>query len=75
MRDMRIVTQEEFGAFLASYPNPLGQVIRNSVCSFCDTSTGDMWPESLVASYLMADPPFRRRPSGWRIPAPIEEPV
>ncbi len=69
MRQLRSVTPAEFNAYVAAYTPPLTASFRDGVQYYEDTSTGDTFPESLVASYLPASPPRRRRATGHRIPA------
>lgn len=76
MRDMAAVSEPEFNAFLVSYPNPLTEQRIGQVHCYTDTSNGDLWPDSLVASFLPATA-TRRRAGGWRIAVdrPVEEPA
>jgi len=70
VRDLRPVSQDEFQAFLSSYPNPLSsRSTQNGRVFYEDKSSGDEWPDSLVASYNTPQPPKKPRASGWRIPA------
>lgn len=60
-------TAEEFAAFLAAYPRPLERDVTG-ICeppfvSFNDFSRAAMWPDSVVASYLLGDDGAE----GWRI--------
>lgn len=69
MRDLRLVSQGEFDAFVAAYTPPLtAQMQPNGIVAYTDTTGGDAWPDSLVASYLAPNPPKRPRAAGWRIP-------
>lgn len=69
MRDLRAVTQTEFNAFVAGYSPALSSIVQpGGLVAYTDTSNGDEWPDSLVASYLAPQPPKRPRATGWRIP-------
>lgn len=69
MRDLRAVTQAEFNAFVAGYTPALTSIVQpGGLVTYTDTSNGEEWPESLVASCLAPQPPKRPRASGWRIP-------
>lgn len=69
MRDLRVVTQAEFNAFIGAYSPPLTVVAQpNGLIAYTDPSGGAAWPDSLVASYLAPMPPKRPRATGWRIP-------
>lgn len=69
VRDLRIVPQPEFDAFVAAYQPPLtSRAFASGLVAYEDTSNGATWPESLVASYVAPAPPKRPRASGWRIP-------
>jgi hypothetical protein len=72
MRDLRLVTAQEFSAFVASYSPALVPVtMMGGVVAYTDTSNGAEWPDSLVASSLAPQPPKRPRATGWRIPAEV----
>lgn len=70
MRQLRACSADEFKAFVAGYAVPLTFESKdNGLVVYSDTSDGSVWPDSLVASYLMPQPPKRPRASGYRIPA------
>lgn len=72
MRDLRVTIKAEFDAFVAAYTPPLtSRTFSSGLIAYEDTSSGDTWPDSLVASYVAPAPPKRPRASGWRIP--VEE--
>jgi hypothetical protein len=74
VRNLRAVSQSEFSAFVTSYsPALTSQAMQDGLVAYTDTSKGDAWPDSLVASYLAPQPPKRPRATGWRIPV-IEVP-
>lgn len=69
MRDLRLVSQADFNAFIAAYSPPMSnRMLDNGTIVYEDTSDGSAWPDSLVASYLVPMPPKRTRAGGWRIP-------
>lgn len=72
MRQLQAVTPEVFNAFVDGYQPPLTTSLRDGVQCYEDLSTGDTFPDSLVASYLPAGL-RRRRATGHRIPRPPEE--
>lgn len=67
MRDLRLVTAEQFNAFVSAYSPALQAVPANGVVYYVDNSNGAEWPENLVASYVTVGP-NRRRPGAHRIP-------
>lgn len=66
MRDMVAVSEPEFQAFLAAYPNSLVEQRIGQVHCYTDVSDGAEWPDNLVASFLPATA-TRRRSMGWRV--------
>jgi hypothetical protein len=70
MRSLKAVSADEFTAFVGAYqPALTSRPLPNGTVVYEDTSDGSVWPDSLVASYLMPQPPRRPRASGYRIPA------
>lgn len=67
MRGTRLVSADEFGAFLAANP---GMQQRRVGQAQCYLGAGE-WPDNLMASFLPASE-TRRRDSGWRIA--VDEP-
>lgn len=72
MRDMQPVGPEAFQAFVTENADHLEQRLVNGTQCYLDTSTGEGWPDNLVASFLVSGP-TRRRPTGWRVAAPQPE--
>lgn len=76
MRSTRVVSSEEFDAFLAAYPNPLDQRRAGQALCYVDTADVNPWPENMVASFLPVTE-RRRRATGWRVVVdePAEAPI